>query len=224
VGRLDVLVQHVAEIFPAGLRDQDGVAVRPFHLRNGHISALLIPLYVKVKVFVFYSQVFVLWSIHCLFRIAVVVLVNEFAQVVLELGHAVGWDENLKPGVSSGEGFRDLEEPSPRVLLEIHVILFIVLVHHLGLELPLLQMVRVKFAHLLVEVDKVQQVLVEDGRRRERHENLVLSAVGANLGNFDEATALVFLHVQVEPFAFQHQVPGRKVPLHAKGHLITATV
>ena len=77
-------------------------------------------------------------------------------------------------------------------------------------------MVRVKFPHLLVEVDEVQQVLVEHGRRRERHENLVLSTVGANLGDFDEAAALVFLHVQVEPFALQHQVPGRKVPLQQR--------
>ena len=34
VGRLDVLVQYVAEVLPARLGDQDRVAIRSFHLHQ----------------------------------------------------------------------------------------------------------------------------------------------------------------------------------------------
>jgi len=43
----------------------------------------------------------------------------------------------LKSGVAASECFWHLEEPAPRILLQIHVVLLVVLVHHLRLQLAL---------------------------------------------------------------------------------------
>ena len=40
-----------------------------------------------------------------------------------------------------------------------------------------------------------------------------LPAICADLCDLDEPAALVLLHVQIEPLALQHQVPGRQVTL-----------
>ena len=41
---------------------------------------------------------------------------------------------DLEPGVASGEGLGHLEEPAPCILLQVHVVLLVILVHHLGIE------------------------------------------------------------------------------------------
>ena len=71
----------------------------------------------------------------------------------------------------------------------------------------------VQFAEILVKIDEIQQVLVEHGGGRERHENLIFSAVRADLRNLDEAPSLVLLDIKIEPLALEYQVPRRKVSL-----------
>jgi len=151
--------------------------------------------------------VLVLRRAQRLLSVTVVILVDELPQVVLELGHPVGRDEDLEPRVAPGEGLRHLQEATPRVLLQVHVILLVVLVHHLGLQLTLSQIVRIQDFQITIEVDESDQVLTEEGSRRECHQNLILSPVSADLCDLDEPSPLVLLHIQVEPLALQHQSP-----------------
>ena len=48
-------------------------------------------------------------------------------------------------------------------------------------------------------------MLAELRRGGERHEDLVLPAVGRDLGDLDEPAARVLLDVEVEPLALQHE-------------------
>ena len=54
-------------------------------------------------------------------------------------------------------------------------------------------------------LDHGDQMLAELCRGGERHEDLVLPAVGRDLGDLDEPAARVLLHVEVEPLALQDE-------------------
>merc|ERR1712126_115072 len=95
---LDVLIQNISEPPPATLWHKNGVTIVAFHLRNGHVAPLLVLLDVKVEVLVLDANVFIFGTIHRIFCIPIVVLINEFAKVVLELPHSIRGNENLEPG------------------------------------------------------------------------------------------------------------------------------
>ena len=105
----------------------------------------------------------------------VVIFINQLPEVVLELAHSVRWNEHLEPGVAAGERLRHFEEPSPCILLQIHVVLLVIFVHHLRLQLALPQVVRVQlFELILIEINELDQVLTEQCRSREGHQDLIL--------------------------------------------------
>ena len=105
----------------------------------------------------------------------VVIFINQLPEVVLELAHSVRWNEHLEPGVATGERLRHFEEPSPCILLQIHVVLLVIFVHHLRLQLALSQVVGVQLLKLiLIEINELDQVLTEQCRSREGHQDLIL--------------------------------------------------
>ena len=60
VDLFNIFIQDIAETLPTTFRNQDGVAVVPLHLGYGHVSALLVPLDVKIEILVLNPDVFVL--------------------------------------------------------------------------------------------------------------------------------------------------------------------
>jgi len=178
VDLFDIFIQDISETLPTTFRNQDGVAVVPLHLGYGHVSALLVPLDVKVEILVLNPDVFVLRPRNGFFGVTVVIFINQLPEVVLELAHSVRWNEHLEPGVAAGERLRHFEEPSPCILLQIHVILLVIFVHHLRLQLALPQVVWVQLLKfILIEINELDQVLTEQCRSREGHQDLILSAI-----------------------------------------------
>lgn len=225
---LDILIKDLSEIIPTRLRDQDRVAIVSFDLRDGDVPALSVLLASKVKVLVLDPHVTVVGLVGSLLDLAIIVLFNELFQVLVELFHAVGRNKDLEPRVSSRKGLRDLQEATASIFLQINVILLVLLEHDLGLELALVQVVGVDGPHLQVSLDDVDQVLTKLGGRRQGHQDLVLAAIGADLGDLDEPTPSVLLDVQIEsekivkrligleseiisPFGFQHNGPAGQV-------------
>jgi len=200
---LDILIHNISEVLPATLRDEDTVAVIALYLRNRHVATLLVLLDVKEEVLVLDPEVLVLGALDCLLCVTIVILLNQLANVLLELSHALGRDEHLEPVVAAGESLGHLEESSTSILLQIHVVFFIVFVHHLGLEFSLLQVVRINLAETLIEVNELQKVLTEQSSSGKGHQNLILSSICRNLCHLDEPSSLILLDVQVEPFALQ---------------------
>jgi len=214
---LDEFIQNIPHISPATLRHQNGVPVVPSHLRYGEISALVVALHVEVEAFVFYLDVLALTlilrgrGVSTFVCRAVIESLNQLSDVLFELPHTVGRDEHVEPGV--GVGLGDLQKPPPCVLLQVHVVLLVIFVHHLSLQLALLQIVGVNLAQAAVELHELGEVLVELTGSGESHHYLVLSTVGRHLGDFDEPSSLVLLHVEVEPLPLQGDSPGGQVPL-----------
>jgi len=206
-----VLVKDVTEFVPPGFRDQNRILEIPLHLRDGDVTPLGVLLAREEEVLVLDLDVAGLRRLRGLFDFAVVVLVDQFPQLNIELLHAVGRDEDLEPVVSSGECLRDLEEPSPSVLLQVDVVLLVVFEHDLRPKLALGQALRVNAFQLTIELDHAHQVVSECCGRWQCHQDLVFSSVRRNLSHLDEATAGVLLHVQIEPFVFQDKGPGRQV-------------
>ena len=97
---------------------------------------------------------------------------NQLPDVLLKLPHSVGRDEHVETGV--GVGLGDLQKPSPRILLQVHVVLFVIFVHHLSLQLPLPQIVGINVAETAVELNELGEVLVELAGSGESHHYLVL--------------------------------------------------
>lgn len=153
----------------------------------------------------------VLGRVSCFLHFAVVEFLDEFLQVTIELVHAVGRYEDLEAGVAAGEGLGNLEKAATRVLLQIDVILLVVLEEHLGAEFALDELARVDRAELAVVFDHGDKVLAKLGRRGQRHQDLILAAIGADLGDLDEAPAGVFFHIQVEPFVLEDKRSGGEI-------------
>ena len=103
---------------------------------------------------------------------AVIESLNQLSDVLFELPHTVGRDEHVEPGV--GVGLGDLQKPPPCVLLQVHVVLLVIFVHHLSLQLALLQIVGINLAQAAVELHELGEVLVELTGSGERHHYLVL--------------------------------------------------
>jgi len=176
---LDILIQNISETLPSTLWHKDGVAIVPLNLGDGHVAPLLVLLDVEVEVLVLNTYVFVLGSIHRILSIPIVILVNEFPKIVLELPHSVRGNKHLEPGtgVATSKSFRDLQKSSPCILLEIHVVLLVVLVHHLGPELALSQVVGIQLFQVMVEIDELDKVLAEERSSGKSHQDLILSSI-----------------------------------------------
>jgi len=198
----DGVVKGGSECMPPALGDEDGVAVTPVDLGDGHVAALGIGLHVEVEVLVLDPHLFrILTTASSATRAslgpaaesftsgsalvvgvlsavlnAIIVLVNELIEMLLELLHGLGWDEYLRPEVPAAEGLRDLEEPTPGVLLEVHVILFLVLVHHVGQQLTLPKVVGVDTIELVVGFDELIQLAVKQLGGWKSHQDLILPA------------------------------------------------
>lgn len=197
----DGIVKGGSECVPPALGDEDGVAVTSVDLGDGHVAALGIGLHVEVEVLVLDPHLFGILTAASSTAVAapateaftpipslvvgvlsavinaVIVLVNELGEVLLELLHGLGRDEHLGPEVPGTESLGDLEEPAPGILLEVHVILLVVLVHHIGQELALLQVVGVDTIELVVGGDELIQLVVKQFNGWESHQDLVLPAL-----------------------------------------------
>ena len=201
----DGVVKGGPELMPPALGDEDGIAVTSVDLGDGHVAALGIGLHVEVEVLVLDPHLFGILpaasstsslasaltsaaeafasSSTLVIRVfsavvnAVIMLVNELREVLREFLHGLGRDEHLGPEVPAAEGLRDLEEPAPGVLLKVHVILLLVLVHHVGQELALPQVVGVDTLKLVVGCDKLVQLAVKQLNGGESHQDLVLPAL-----------------------------------------------
>ena len=205
----DGVVKGGSERMPPALGDEDGIAVTPVDLGDGHVAALGVGLHVEVEVLVLDPHLFgilpaasptsaltpalssalssaaeaftsgsaLVIRVFSAVVNAVIVLVNELSEVLREFLHGLGRDEHLGPEVPAAEGLGDLEEPAPGVLLEVHVILLLVLVHHVGQELALPQVVGVDTLKLVVGCDKLIQLAVKQLNGGESHQDLVLPAL-----------------------------------------------
>ena len=201
----DGVVKGGSECMPPALGDEDGIAVTPVDFGDGHVAALGIGLHVEVEVLVLDPHLFgilpttsstsaltsslssaaeastsgstLVIRVFSTVVNAVIVLVNELSEVLREFLHSLGRDEHLRPKVPAAEGLGDLEEPAPGVLLEVHVILLLVLVHHVGQELALLQVVGVDTLKLVVGGDELIQLAVKQLNGGESHQDLVLPAL-----------------------------------------------
>ena len=100
---LDIVIQNISEVLPATLRDQDAVAIVSLHLGDGHVATLLVLLDVEVEVLVLNAKMFVLRTIDRVIRVSVVILVNQFSNVLLKLAHSFSRDEDLEPVVATSE-------------------------------------------------------------------------------------------------------------------------
>lgn len=78
----------------------------------------------------------------------------------------------MEPRVAVSLG--NFQKPSPRVLLQVHVVFFVIFVHDLRLQLALPQIVGINLAKAAIELDKLGEVLMELTSSREGHQNLVL--------------------------------------------------
>lgn len=114
----DVLVKHVAKIVPAGLRDQDGISEVALYLRDCDVASLRILFAGEVEVFVLDAHVAVVRCTGGLLDLSIIVLLDEFLEMVIELVHSVGWDEDLEARVASCEGLGYLQEATPSVFLK----------------------------------------------------------------------------------------------------------
>lgn len=114
---LGVLVEHFAEVVPSALRDEDGIAKVAFDLADGDVAALSVLFAREEKVFVLDTNVSRLRGLRGSLCLAVVVLLNEFLEVVVELLHAIGWNEDLKARVAARKSLGDFQETAPCVFL-----------------------------------------------------------------------------------------------------------
>ena len=97
---------------------------------------------------------------------------NQLPNVLLKFLHSVSRDEHVEPGVSVCLGH--LQEPAPSVLLQVHVVLFVIFVHDLRLQFSLPQIVGINLAQTAVELHELGEVLVELTSGGECHQYLVL--------------------------------------------------
>ena len=220
IGLLDALIDDALETLPAALRHQDGVPVAALLLRDRHVPPLLVTLHLEVEILVLDLHmllpgpgvVLIIFRVHDT-GVAVVVLSNQVLEVVVDLPHAIGGDEHLEPPVPPPGHLGELKEPASGILLQVHVILFVIVVfeHHCRLELPLSQVVGVHSAEVFVEIRELDQVLAELRRGGEGHQDLVPPPLGGNLRDLDEAPSLVLLHIEVEGLVLELQRPGGEV-------------
>ena len=111
---LNIIIQNIPEALPATLRNKNIVAIVPFHLRDGHVTTLLAALDVKIESFVLISHMLcivmnregflnltyakMLKTINnevSLGSLTIIIFSDELVQIVLELLHAMGWDDHL---------------------------------------------------------------------------------------------------------------------------------
>ena len=114
---LDVFVENIPEIFPSGFRDQNAVAKVALDLGHGDVSALSVLFAGEVKVLVLDTDVAIVRSVGSLVDFAVVVFLDQLLQMMIELFHSVGRDENLEAGISAGESLRDFQKSATRIFL-----------------------------------------------------------------------------------------------------------
>ena len=124
--------------------------------------------------------------------------------------------------VSAGKCLRHLQEPPSGIFSKIHVVLFIILVHHLWLQIFLSRLIFFNSLHfsgraylfkivskvavkIVVEIDKVGEVLIEHSGSGEWHHDLIFPSFLGNLSNLDESSSLIFFHIKMELFVFEHQ-------------------
>lgn len=208
---LHVVVKDGAEVLPSGLRDEDGVAVVALDLGDRDVAALGVLLAGEEEVLVLDLDVAVLGDVGGLLDLAVVVLLDELLEVVIEVVHALGGDEDLEPRIAAGEGLGNLQEATTGIFLQINVVLLVFLKHDLGLELALGEVVGVDGPHLGVRLDKVLEVSAELSGSGKCHQDLVLATVRADLGDLDEPSPRVLLDVQVEPLGLEDERAGGQV-------------
>ena len=115
---LRVLVEHVAKVVPSTLGNENRVAEITLDLADGDVAALGIFLAGEEEVLVLDANVPRVRSLGSGVSLAVIVLLDQLFQVVVELLHAVRGDENLKARVAARKSLRYLEEPSSGVLLQ----------------------------------------------------------------------------------------------------------
>ena len=116
---LCVFFEHFTKVIPATFGDQDRVTKVTLDFADGDVTPLRILFAREEEVFVLDANMTGLGSLGGSFSFPVVVLLDEFLQMIIELFHTVGRDEDLEPRISPCECLRDFEEPASRVFLNI---------------------------------------------------------------------------------------------------------
>jgi len=203
---LGVLGERAAELGPHFVGHRDRVAVGRLHLAHAHEHAVLIGSDVEEKPLVVHSQRRPLGQLRGLVLHAVIV--NKFRQSVTKLNKSLRRqrDRLALRGSQTGppvNGLSNPQEPSPLVLLQIHVVFPILAHQELALERApglVLQERRVAGPQLGVVFDEVPQVVAELDRHGHGEREAALVSAGPDFGYLQEAALRVLLHVQVEPF------------------------
>merc|ERR1739844_590079 len=91
--------------------------LRKFHFTDGDVSALRIFLAREEKVFVLDPHMPGLRGIWGRIGFAVIILFDQLLQMIVELLHSIGGNEDLKARIAARESLRDFEEPSSSVFL-----------------------------------------------------------------------------------------------------------
>merc|ERR1719270_3036062 len=214
------------ELVPAGLRDEDGVPVVPLDLRNRHVASLLVSFDVEIEVLVLDPQILVVWRsaiIHLLLKgfVSIVIFLDKFIQILLDFSHSICRNKYLvsrRSSRTSVEGLGNLQKPASCILLEIHVILFVPLIHHLGLQFSLFQVVRVKLMKTIIEINHLDKILTKHVGSSKCHQNLILSSIRGHLGNLEESSSLILVDIQIESLGVQEDGSRGKV-LSIRRHL-----
>lgn len=119
------VIESVLEIVPTSFRDQDRIPEIPLDLRDAHVPALCVLLACEEEILVLDLDVATCGTCARIFGLAVVVLLDQFPELTVELVHALGGDENLEAGVAAGERLGHLEKSAPRIFLQVDVVLLI---------------------------------------------------------------------------------------------------
>ena len=114
-----VFFKNISKICPSRLGDQNRVPEISFDFGNGDVTTLSILFTSEKEVLIFNPEMSRLRCRCCFFNLSVVILLNKFFQVMVEFLHSIGWDEDLEPGISSGESFRNFQKSTTCIFLRI---------------------------------------------------------------------------------------------------------
>ena len=115
---LGVFIKNIPKICPTRFGNQNRVPKIPFHLGNGDVSTLSVLFASEKEIFVFDPQVSGLRSRCSFLNLSIVILFNKFFQMMVELLHPIGWDEDLETRIASRKRFRDFQKSTSSVFLK----------------------------------------------------------------------------------------------------------
>jgi len=106
---LGVFVKYFTKIFPPTFRDKDGITKVALDFADGNVSPLCVFLTRKEKVLVLDSNMPRLRSLRGRFSFTVIVFFDQLFQMIVELFHSIGGNEDLKARIAARESLRDFE-------------------------------------------------------------------------------------------------------------------